>query len=371
MLGLLAKYSPQVLEDNNLPTQDDKTEVKASYMLHCLSYGASHVEKGSLSRELINIVGVLDKASKHKFVKELVRSPNTYELQMLLAMQSHSQAKVILRYSKQISDLDIIKILEHHSAARTKLMHIVANRRNVKETLLDYLIFRGDIECLGILLQNDHMNIVGEYLCEVLIRVRTNEELALKALARLHQNDRDMKNLVNKLEQDQIEPMLKLYLDLNPHVIVYLPNKPSFNGIKFFVSQTHAKKLQHDVEALHKVNHLSANVIVKYLANGDLYSFCFALSKACDISFQKITELVSANPLSATLQNTYTAARISEDLINAINEILEVLYLSGLEQFLTSRNFPNIIRDKFELILGSKPDSSAASVKYLISLIDQ
>lgn len=370
MLGLLSKYSPQMLEDENLPAKDDKVEVRASYMLHCLSYGASYVEQESLRKELINIVEYLPKPGKQKFIKEVVRAPNSEDLLMILALQAPLQAKVILKYAKHISDLSIIKILEHHISSRKKLMQVVASRRNIGETLIDYLVFRGDLQCIATLLNNERLSIPGKYLCEIFTRVLENEDLAIQALKALHTNYNNMKYLTDKLSKNNIDYIMRLYLDLNPQAIVYLANKCSYNGIIIFANNHHTKKLQGDIENLYKANLLSSNIIVKYLANGDLYSFCYALAKVCDISFQKVNDLLRTDPLSTTLQNIYSNARIEEDLIAAINDILEVVYASCLEQFLTNINFTNVLQDRYSIAFGHQTNSLQSSIKYLLNLID-
>lgn len=370
MLNLLHKYFPESLEGNDhIHTEYSKLDVNGKKRLieksaFAMINGVLKFEYNSIVRSLGNFIEDSDHHVHEHLSKYIVDMPMDLNAMENTVLKNDILAHAIVKNSVNISDSDLCKICISNKI----LVSSLANRKDLSDMLADFVVAHGTLSDVMTILRRKSNALSIATISEILTKFHDLDEAYSLLASRVAKNGSALNKLMKKLPSIPKKKLISHLLDIKTNSIIYYNLDQRAFSFDFDMKEDKAGGLAVEVEQYIHSGSISGFMMLKYICNGDFYSFIYALSKKLDMNFEDTKELVTNKFIFAEFTDHLVKAGLADDMIKAIQGICNLLYESTLEEYVDSKNFKNVLSRRFDLIKHNFNNSS--TMHYIMTLIN-
>jgi hypothetical protein len=364
MLKKFVKKYPDITDFETYFAKEDLSFVIFLFKNDVLEMERLYAES-ALIQKLKNIN---DPEELRVIAKVIAKNSKDPQLLVTISLVNIVFAHYVIKYSKILNSLCIIQIVESYGDNISDLLCIVAKKRKMDEILTDYIIYKNNLKSIIKLINNERAEINDRSLLEVFKANLDNNKVYFKILSRIKMHTQSMHYLLMSVDEDLRERIVRNLIDEDKTLQIFLPNNALCQAFTFYIDMSQVYKLKHDLDQLLRIRALSPIIVAKYLLQGDAYSFCYAVSRVTNTSFNKVRDLFCSEYQSEIFLEVLGKVGFNDSLIGAIMRLIEFIYISSLEEFLTNKNFLQVIKKQYSLFISRYHSDSFRTIEYLFEL---
>ncbi len=287
-----------------------------------------------------------------------------HEVALKLAFDINKVAVPIITYSPQLTDSDLIQILDDIKEAN-KLVALT-QRNNLSEEICFKIFSMKDLNLIINVIKNPTSQVSFE-LYRVLINAYHKDRSFLTALSlRNGLDDKTLRKLALELDAEAKKNIIRHFnLHVNRSTTPFCPTNITY----FEDHPLHEKEneLRKRVDQLYSQNSLNNAIIIHFLCKGDLYSFLYSISKLSEIPFSQVKFIILNHLYTEEFKKLFYSSGLPTNFMAAIQAILNAIIIGVKEGENTNKeNFSSSMR---RFIKENKIDRKMEGMSYLMKLI--
>lgn len=272
-----------------------------------------------------------------------------------------------IRYYHDLSDLDLIGIIESNNIKKQKA---VASRYNLSKEVSHFICEWCSEDVIKVLISNESANIAENTFENIIDKYKDNEKIQETLVYRPQIPVSILSKLTNSLS-DELKKRLIMIHNLPENMASDLVDEiKEKTTLKISEEYSSDKQIDELVKQLYKSDRLTPSLVVRSICMGDLKFFEYALSYLANTSLTEIRKILFNNQADFVIRNLLRKAFIPKEMFPAVFSALNII--KDIRYDCTKTNRETFVHKVIERILSvnnADEDISENDINYLISKI--